>query len=519
MASVAEFSDSQVKATAAGDVLGAVGLILPALEAPAVAVLEDARCRRVRHVEDAVGGREPRIVGVTFPETAPNGEGIDRAERLGEPQPVQDPDGIRAEGLHRRRMPGGFSRRRLRRRGRRRPRRRSPSPRARWGTRRRRAHPAMVDRWARCADGHPHDDRRVDGVIGRLGADDHDGRGAVGDGPVLPAHRANVLARQAKQLAIGLFVATFAHAMLAMREVQFGGDGKVPGIAVAVAYVLVLTSIAMLVMYVHHIGRSLRVSALIELVGNDTRRLLDEFYPDVMSAEEPDEHEILAPRSGVLIAVDRQRLIGIATAADCILHVVPAVGGFVPAGATLIRVEGDPRHLDREGALAALHSGLERTLDEDVAYGFRMLVDMGERSLSESAFLDPTTAVQCIDGLHDGLRQLANRRLPDGSLHDDEGHVRVTIPAMSWAAYVHLAFDELRLAGASSPQVSRRLVAALCDLPEVAPVERRAVLADQLRLLTAEIRHSDRDDADREMAAEPDGQGIGAALNGDRRSR
>jgi uncharacterized membrane protein len=57
---------------------------------------------------------------------------------------------------------------------------------------------------------------------------------------------------------------------------DFEGDGQVPGIAIAVAYLLVLTSIAMLVLYVHHIGRSLRVSALIELVGNDTRRLLDE---------------------------------------------------------------------------------------------------------------------------------------------------------------------------------------------------------------------------------------------------
>src|SRR4029079_5883507 len=36
------------------------------------------------------------------------------------------------------------------------------------------------------------------------------------------------------QLAIGLFVATFAYTMLAMREVQFDGDGQVPGIAIAV---------------------------------------------------------------------------------------------------------------------------------------------------------------------------------------------------------------------------------------------------------------------------------------------
>ena len=40
------------------------------------------------------------------------------------------------------------------------------------------------------------------------------------------------------------------------------------------------------------------------------------------------------------------------------------------------------------------------------------------------------------------------------------------------------------------------------------------MLADQLRLLTAAIRQSDRDDADREMATEPDAQGIGVAVNG-----
>lgn len=316
------------------------------------------------------------------------------------------------------------------------------------------------------------------------------------------------------QLAIGLFVATFAHAMLAMREVQFDGEGQVPGIAIAVGYVLVLTSIAMLVMYVHHIGRSLRVSALIELVGNDTRRLLDELYPDVLPAGEPDEHEIVAPRSGVLISVDRQRLVDIATSADCVLHVVPAVGAFAPAGAALIRIEGDPHDLDRDGATAALRSGLERTLDEDVAYGFRMLVDMAERSLSESAFLDPTTAVQCIDRLHDGLRQMARRSLPDGRLHDAEGRLRVTVPAMNWDAYVHLAFDEIRLAGSNSPQVSRRLVAALDDLLEVAPAERRPVVAEQLRLLTDAVGSTDRGVEDREMATQPDGQGIGVAING-----
>src|SRR5690348_9572120 len=91
-----------------------------------------------------------------------------------------------------------------------------------------------------------------------------------------------ILKDRPSQLAIGIFVGTFAFAMLAMRAVKIGSSGspgQVPGLTVLVAFLLVVVSIAVLVLYVHHIGRSLRVSALIEIVGSDTRRLLDVVYP------------------------------------------------------------------------------------------------------------------------------------------------------------------------------------------------------------------------------------------------
>ena len=313
------------------------------------------------------------------------------------------------------------------------------------------------------------------------------------------------------QIAIGLFVATFAHAILAMREVGFDDGGQVPGIAVVVGYVLVLVSIAMLVLYVNHIGRSLRVSALIELVGNDTRKLLEETYPDQLTSVAADPRVIVAHKSGVLTAIDREGLIALAMRADCVLEIVPALGAFVPAGAPLVRIVGDHHRLDHDAARAKLKSGLERTLDEDVAYGFRMLVDMAERGLSESPFLDPTTAVQALDRLHDGLRQLAGREFPAGRYYDETGELRLVVPSMDWDAYVHLAFDEIRLAGAGSPQVSRRLFAAIQDLLTVAPPERRPALAEQLDLLTLAIDGLDREERDIEAARVPDGQGLGVA--------
>jgi hypothetical protein len=80
---------------------------------------------------------------------------------------------------------------------------------------------------------------------------------------------------------------------------------------------------------------------------------------------------------------------------------------------------------------------------------------------------------------------------------------------MDWNAYVHLAFDEIRLAGAASPQVTRRLIAALNDLIGHAPPDRRPVLVEQLELLRAAISELERDPRDLRRAAAADAQGIG----------
>src|SRR5262249_6991398 len=160
---------------------------------------------------------------------------------------------------------------------------------------------------------------------------------------------------------IGIFVGTFAFAMLGMRDVLIGSSGsagQVPGLTVLVAFLLVVVSIAVLVLYVHHIGRSLRVSALIELVGTETRRLLEDAY--AAPGERSRGDGVPAPRSGVLVHVDVERLVAAAEAADCTLELVPAVGEFVAAGAPLLRVGGDPTQLP-DDLERALELGLERT--------------------------------------------------------------------------------------------------------------------------------------------------------------
>jgi uncharacterized membrane protein len=291
-----------------------------------------------------------------------------------------------------------------------------------------------------------------------------------------------ILRDKPSQLAIGLFVATFVHAVLTIR--------------------------------VHHIGQSLRVSALIELVGQDTRKLVDRRYPDAgpRTPVDPEAPRVVIARtSGVVTMIGTHALVAEAERADCALELVPALGAFVPAGGPLFIVHGSADDLDENRLFAALSLKLEPTLDEDVAYGMRLLVDIAERSLSESPFQDPTTAVQAIDRLHDILRQLARRPFPDGRVPGEDGEIRLLVKTMSWEDYVHLAFDEIRMAGAGSPQVTRRLLAALMDLRRVALPERIEVLDEQAALLRAATVEAMDDERDVRFALDPDREGLGAA--------
>lgn len=84
---------------------------------------------------------------------------------------------------------------------------------------------------------------------------------------------------------------------------------------------------------------------------------------------------------------------------------------------------------------------------------------------------------------------------------------------MSWEGYVRLAFDELRLTGARSPQVPRRIRAALLDLKAVTPARRHLALDRQLRLLDAGVHRAYEDDDDLVAALVPDHQGIGSGAD------
>ncbi len=321
-----------------------------------------------------------------------------------------------------------------------------------------------------------------------------------------------LLSDRGDQFAVAVLGGTFTFAVFSLRAVDTGPGGEaVPGVTVLTALALAAASAFALFVFVHHAGQQLRVGALVDLVGDELRGQLARRFPPAPGMRE-ETSVLLSRHAGNVVHYDRDALVAEARRAGCTLELVPMMGDFVTRGAPLVRVQGDGARLDRDRVRRLIVLDDERTHGDDPAYGFRKLVDVAQRALGTSSN-DATTAVQVINRLHDCLRQIADRPLPNGHVRDEDDELRLIEPVLDWDGYVRLAFDEIRLAAGGFPQVTRRLEAALADLKTVAPAERQPALDRQLRLLARGVVRALEDEDDRRAALVADAQGIGSGAD------
>jgi uncharacterized membrane protein len=164
-----------------------------------------------------------------------------------------------------------------------------------------------------------------------------------------------------------------------------------------------------------------------------------------------------------------------------VLRVIPQHGDYVIQGDPMVEVYGNSG-LKAEEVLAAFEVEPERTVNQDPAYGVRILVDIALQALSP-AVNAPTTATQVIYRLVNLLAIIAQKPAPTGLFADHEGQLRLVRPTRTWEDYVDLAFSEIRFYGADQPQPARQLSRALDYLLEKAPDGCQAALERQKELL------------------------------------
>jgi uncharacterized membrane protein len=230
--------------------------------------------------------------------------------------------------------------------------------------------------------------------------------------------------------------------------------------------------------------------------------------------------------SGRVLGIDHARLAALARRHRCVIELTVRMGEFVPAGGTFAAVHYDAgparRPVPAQGPVAAreavpaaepvsaaevaaaVNFGRGRTLYQDPAFGLRQLADIAAQALSP-AVNQPTTAVLVIDSLEDVLLQIARSPRQSGCYTDRDGTVRLVKPLPGWEDCLDLAFTEITVYGAASPQVARRLLAAYATLEAAADPARRAGVAARREELARQLAS----DGTAQQALRADPMGLG----------
>jgi uncharacterized membrane protein len=232
--------------------------------------------------------------------------------------------------------------------------------------------------------------------------------------------------------------------------------------------------------------------------------------PEDLPLGPPSRTIVHAGLSGVVLAIDIQGLVAEARRIDGVIKLIPQVGEFVAHGESLFQVFGEGRALGAVALRQAVAFGPARTLQQDPEFAFRILVDIAARALSP-AVNDPTTAVQAIHQIQHLLRIVGMRDLSTGRVRDEAGRLRLIYRTPDWGDFVDLAVTEIRLYGAGSIQVSRRLCAMIEKLVEVLPSVRTPALQAQRSLIERSVQRGFQDPEDQRQAGIPDVQGMGGA--------
>jgi uncharacterized membrane protein len=317
--------------------------------------------------------------------------------------------------------------------------------------------------------------------------------------------------------------ALFALASLGRRDLSRAGRDFVPEITVLVGLVLAALTLGAFVLLVQRMFLMIQIGGILRDLMRRAHTVIDDVHPlrsgaDAVPARPGEGQGVVrevrhAGPPGVVAAIDRAALLRLAAESGCFVEVVPLVGRFLAPGDPVLRLIGDGDHRARvspQDASPVLVLARQRTIDQDPAFVFRMLVDIAIRALSP-AVNDPTTAVQVLDRLELLLVDLLHRHTGAGYVVDAGGVARGSVPAPGWCDYYELAVSEIRRYGSGSLQIARRLRALhehLLGVVEPSDAERVRL---ELRLLDESVSAAFGDPAEREIARRADRLGLGGA--------
>lgn len=303
------------------------------------------------------------------------------------------------------------------------------------------------------------------------------------------------------QAAIGFMAGTFTYSLLILRAVRSpsGDDASdvVPNLSAGLALVLAVGVVIAILAYVNHTAQSLQATQLIGHITKGTISLVSERFhqagpgttqPPAPTGAGPGR-ALRSPRGGWVQQLSEEALLG-ALPESGLVQIEVRVGSFVHEGKRLATVWGGEQDSDDldEALVGAFAVGRMRTMQQDVLFGIRQLVDVALRALS-TGVNDATTAYECIVHLGSVLFEILRRDLPPIVVTGEGGRCLLRPHELTHADYVARSFDQIRRNITTMPDLCvallRTLGALAQELEDLGLADRVEPLRRQARLVVA----------------------------------
>lgn len=314
----------------------------------------------------------------------------------------------------------------------------------------------------------------------------------------------NFMGDRVNQFVLGYFVSVFTYCLIILRTIRSVEDIKfVPSLAILCGLLSAVGGVVVLIYFIHHTAASLQVSQIIDNIVTETKEAVETLFPKELgkAAEEPqitearlldtfkNWREVPSLENGYVQYVDTDALIEYAEENDFIIRMERGIGQFIGEGATLVSVIRDGQNPEQiindelKQEISNLFSiNRYRTIDQDIGFGIRQIVDIALKALSPG-INDTTTAVTCIDFLSVIVGRIAEKHLPE-TVRVKNGKLRVLVKGNDFREYVETAFDQIRISGKANQAIFERLLEALAYVAKNTQNEnRRAVVREQIELI------------------------------------
>ncbi len=324
---------------------------------------------------------------------------------------------------------------------------------------------------------------------------------SLASGQMGPRLLRNFVRDRGNQAALGIFLGTFAYALVVLRTVRSVEEQAfVPHLGVTTALLLALLCVSTLVWFVHHVATGINVETVIDVVHAELSEAIRRLDPAgrvaIADPVPPRGVPVTLDGRGYLRAVDEDALAVWAGERGAVVVLLVRPGAYLFPGAPVAEVIGGPGGDDAGGAIRdAFSVGSRQAAAQDLEFAVRQLVEIGLRALSPG-INDPFTAIAVVDRLGAALCEIAPRDLPRAAVGRG-GRVVLHRQVTDYAGLCDAMFHMIRQNASASPAVLIRLVETIHRVIAVETrLERRAELLRHAALAVAAGRIGIGDPAD-----------------------